>query len=122
MRYIFFLFFLAVVTADVFGVIYATNQSQQPKNNGITLTRAASSAQSYSYLVFTNNNKYDVTITYIIEGCAPTKISVKAGESKKTTSAYNSSSNVETVVEPLYNKIELKTKPTKKKSSKTNLK
>ena len=119
MRYYFFLFFLAVVTADVFAVIYATDQTQQTADNGITFTREATSSPSYDYLIFTNNNKYDVVVTYIIDENMPTKISLKAGESKKTTSAYKNSSKVRTIAEPLYKKIEFNNKSSKEKAPKT---
>lgn len=119
MRYFFVLLFLAVAAIDVFAVIYATDQSQQSVNNGITFTREASSASSHDYLVFTNNNKHDIVVTYIIEGNVPTKISLKAGESKKTTSAYKSSSTVKTIVEPIYKKSQPNNKSSKTNNTKT---
>ena len=118
MRYYFFLFFLAVVTADVFAVIYATDQTHQTTDNGISFTRESTSSPSYDYLIFTNNNKYDVMVTYIIDKNMPTKILLKAGESKKTTSAYKNSLKVETIVEPSYKKIEFNNKAPKEKATK----
>lgn len=119
MRYYFLLFFVAVITADVFAVIYASEQSQQISEKSVTFTREATSAPSYEYLVFTNHNKCDVVVTYIVDGCAPAKISITAGQSKRSTSAYKSSANVKTIVEPLYKKIELKNRHTKANKAKS---
>jgi hypothetical protein len=47
-----------------------------------------------------------------------TKISVKAGESKKTISAYKNSAVIKTSVEPLLKKGDTKSKPDKKKNQK----
>ena len=110
MRYIFSLFIALVATFDVCAIIYAAEQAQHTNDNGIVITREESSSPLYDFLIFTNNNKYDVVITYTVDGNIPTKVSIKAGESKKTLSAYKNSSKVSTTIEPAYKKAELKTK------------
>jgi hypothetical protein len=118
MRNIFLSLIALVATIDVCALLYAAEKVQQEQNAGVVITREASSSPSYNFLNFTNNNKYDVVITYTVDGNMSTKISVKAGESKKTISAYKNSAVIKTSVEPLLKNGDTKSKPDKKRNQK----